>query len=262
MKKAIVIGAGIAGIAASVRLALKGYEVRVLEANSSFGGKMREFTQNGYRFDAGPSLFTLPHLVDELFELAGRQPQQYFHYQKLDVITHYFFSDGTFLKAYAEPEKFAAEAEQQLGVPQQQVLNQLKKSARLYHGTAPTFLQKSLHKPKTYFSKDILKTLTCLPDLGLNQTMHQANATAFKDARFVQLLDRFATYNGSDPYQAPATLNIIPHLEHNIGAFYPEGGIYAIAESLVKLAQELGVKFHYNEKAERILTAAGKATGV
>jgi phytoene desaturase len=78
----------------------------------------------------------------------------------------------------------------------------------------------------------------------------------------VQLFDRFATYNGSDPYQAPATLSLIPHLEHGLGAYYPEGGIYAIAQSLVRLAEELGVRFRYQEPVEEILTADGHVTGV
>ncbi len=262
MKKAAIVGAGIGGIAAAIRLAVKGYEVTVFEANEGFGGKMHEFWLGKYRFDAGPSLFTLPALVDELFILAGRTPSDYFTYTRLDPITHYFWPDGSRLKAYADPVRFAAEAEQQLQVPQQQVLQALAKSRRLYKGTADTFLKKSLHKADTYLSLDVLKTLICLPDLGLTTTMHAANARLFKDERFVQLLDRFATYNGSDPYQAPGTLNIIPHLEHNIGAYYPKGGMYAIASSLVRLATELGVVFRYNEAVQQIITLGGKVMGV
>ncbi|QMU30962.1 1-hydroxycarotenoid 3,4-desaturase CrtD [Adhaeribacter radiodurans] len=262
MKKAIVIGAGIGGIAAAIRLAVKGYAVNVLEANNSFGGKMTQFTLNGYRFDKGPSLFTMPQLVDELFTLAGRNSSDYFRYQRLDVITQYFFADGTRLTAYQEPAKFAAEVEQKLKISREKVEKYLIKSRRIYEATAPTFLHKSLHQVQTYLSGDVLKTIPVLPELGLTTTMHAANTKEFKDKRFVQLLDRFATYNGSDPYQAPATLNLIPHLEHNLGAFYPEGGIYAIAQSLVKLAEELGVHFLYNERAEEILTENNKTTGV
>ncbi len=261
-KKAAIIGAGIGGIAASIRLAVKGYAVTVFEANDTFGGKMHEFWLGKYRFDAGPSLFTMPHLVDELFTLARRNPSDYFTYSRLDPITHYFWPDGSHLKAYADPEKFALETEQQLGVPRQAVLQVLQKSARLYNGTADTFLHKSLHRLNTYLSSDVLKAMGCLSDLGLTTTMHAANAQQFSDPRFVQLLDRFATYNGSDPYQAPGTLNLIPHLEHNIGAFYPKGGIYAIASSLVKLAEELGVEFKYNQQVERIITKDSRAVGV
>ncbi|QJX46741.1 phytoene desaturase [Hymenobacter taeanensis] len=261
---AAIIGAGIGGIATAVRLALAGHKVTVFEAQESFGGKMHQLVlPGGYRFDGGPSLFTLPHLVDELFRLAGRDPQEHFRYQRLDPITQYFFPDGIQLTAWADEEKFAQEVEQKLGVPAAEVRAFLKRSQAAYDATADTFLQKSLHKASTYLSPDVLKALAALPTLGLTSTMHQRHAAAFpQEPRLVQLFDRFATYNGSDPYQAPATLSMIPHLEHGLGAFYPEGGIYAIAESLVKLAEELGVQFRYNEPVEEILTAAGRVTGL
>ncbi|AKQ47087.1 phytoene dehydrogenase [Rufibacter radiotolerans] len=263
MATAVVIGSGIGGIAAAIRLVVKGYAVTVLEANATFGGKMTQFTlPGGYRFDAGPSLFTLPQLVDDLFTLAGRTPKDYFRYQRLPIVTQYFWQDGTRLTAHANADAFAQEVEDKLGVPQEQLLKHLQKVARLYHATADTFLHKSLHKLGTFLSPDVLKTLPALPELGLTTTMHAANARAFKDPRLVQLLDRYATYNGSDPYQAPGTLNLIPHLEFNIGAYYPEGGIYAIAESLVKLATELGVKFRYNEPVQEIITEGSRTTGV
>ncbi|MCB2380100.1 phytoene desaturase [Hymenobacter sp. BT635] len=260
---AAIIGAGIAGIATAVRLALQGHRVTVFEAQDSFGGKMHQFElPGGYRFDAGPSLFTLPALVDELFRLAGRDPQDHFRYERLDPITQYFFADGTRLTAWADAGKFAAEVEAKLGVPATDVTGFLRRSGQAYAATESTFLHKSLHKAGTYLSKDVLGALAALPSLGLTGTMHQRHASAFTDPRLVQLFDRFATYNGSDPYQAPATLSLIPHLEHGIGAFYPEGGIYSIARSLVELAEELGVAFRYNEPVEEILTAAGQVTGL
>lgn len=258
-----IIGAGVAGIATAVRLALKGHAVTVFEAQATFGGKMHQFElPGGYRFDAGPSLFTLPQLVDDLFRLAGRDPQQYFRYERLDPITHYFFADGTRLTAWADEAKFAAEVEAKLGVPAAHVRDFLARSARAYEGTAGTFLQKSLHKASTYFSPEVLRAVAALPGLGLTGTMHERHAKIFRDPRLVQLFDRFATYNGSDPYQAPATLSLIPHLEHGIGAFYPAGGIYSIAQSLVGLAEELGVTFRYQEPVEEILTVDGRISGV
>ncbi|MBG8556380.1 1-hydroxycarotenoid 3,4-desaturase CrtD [Hymenobacter guriensis] len=261
---AAIIGAGIGGIATAVRLACQGHAVTVFEAEASFGGKMHQLgLPGGYRFDGGPSLFTLPQLVDELFRLAGRTPTDYFRYERLDPITQYFFADGTRLTAWAEEPRFAQEVEEKLGVPAADVLSFLRQSGRAYEGTADTFLRHSLHKAGTYLRPEVLKAMAVLPQLGLLSTMHQRHAAAFpQDARLVQLFDRFATYNGSDPYQAPATLSLIPHLEHGLGAYYPEGGIYAIAASLVKLAEELGVQFRYQEPVQEILTAGGRVSGV
>jgi phytoene desaturase len=258
-----IIGAGIAGIAAAVRLAVAGHPVTVFEAGPTFGGKIQQLTvPGGYRFDAGPSLFTLPQLVDDLFRLAHREPADYFRYERLDPITNYFFADGTRLTAWADESRFAAEVEAKLGVPAAAVRRFLAQSARAYDATAATFLHKSLHKVGTYLSTDVLKALAALPGLGLLSTMHQRHTQAFADPRLVQLFDRYATYNGSDPYQAPATLSLIPHLEHGIGAFYPEGGIYSIAASLVRLAGEFGVRFRYDEPVEEILTAGRRVTGL
>ena len=259
-----VIGAGVAGLAAAVRLAVAGHAVTVFEAGPTFGGKMQQFVlPGGYRFDAGPSLFTLPQLVDDIFRLAHREPADYFRYERLDPITRYFFADGTRLAAWADAQKFAAEVEAKLGTPAAAVSQFLARSGKAYEATAGTFLHKSLHKAGTYFSTETLKAVAALPSLGLLGTMHQRHQQAFgDDPRLVQLFDRYATYNGSDPYQAPATLSMIPHLEHGIGAFYPEGGIYAIAESLAKLADEFGVKFRYNEPVAEIITAEGRVTGL
>ncbi|MBO3271281.1 1-hydroxycarotenoid 3,4-desaturase CrtD [Hymenobacter defluvii] len=261
---ALIIGAGIAGIATAVRLAAAGHPVTVLEAQESFGGKMHQLTlPGGYRFDGGPSLFTLPHLVDELFQLAGRLPADYFRYERLDPITHYFFADGARVTAWADEAKFAQEVENKLGTPAAEVRQFLAQSGKSYRATEGTFLHKSLHKASTYLSPEVLKAVAALPQLGLLSTMHQRHTRAFPKApRLVQLFDRFATYNGSDPYQAPATLSLIPHLEHGIGAYYPEGGIYAIAQSLVRLAEELGVQFRYNEPVEEILVENGRVIGV
>jgi phytoene desaturase len=110
--KAIVIGAGIAGIASAIRFAVKGYEVSVFEANSKPGGKLVEIKMNGFRFDAGPSLFTMPQYVDELFKLANKNPKDYFEYIKLKEVCRYFYEDGLRLNASADLDKFAKEIEE------------------------------------------------------------------------------------------------------------------------------------------------------
>jgi phytoene desaturase len=261
-KKAIVIGAGIAGIAAAIRLATKGYIVEVFEANATPGGKLAEISKDKFRFDAGPSLLTLPQYIDELFELAGKDPAQYFQYQKLDVTCKYFYEDGTKLTAYADKEKFESEIATQTTESVQALQKQATNNAQLYRLTNPVFLQRAFNGLKELFTKDGLKAFLNLRKLDTGRTMHQANQSVFKDERLIQFYNRYATYNGSNPYTAPATLNVIPHLEQALGAYFPAEGMYSIITSLVKLADELGIKFNYNSTAEEIVLNGKVATGI
>ncbi|WPV00125.1 1-hydroxycarotenoid 3,4-desaturase CrtD [Mucilaginibacter sp. cycad4] len=261
-KKALIIGAGIAGIATAIRLAVKGYKVEVYEANSYPGGKLSQFEQDGYRFDAGPSLFTMPQYVDELFELAGKNPSDYFRYQKLDPVCKYFYEDGTRLMAYADKEKFGNEIQQQTGEPAMAVNKYLANSSRIYSITNHVFLERSLHQLKTYLRWDTVKSILRFGKIDAFRSMHKANQSFFKDKRIVQFFDRYATYNGSNPYDAPATLNVIPHLEQHFGAYFPEGGMYNITSCLVVLAESLGVKFHYNNPVAEIVLRGHQVKGI
>ncbi len=265
-QKAGIVGAGIAGIAAAIRLAVKGFSVDVYEANAYAGGKLSTFSdttnQRTYRFDAGPSLFTMPHLVDDLFRLANRNPADYFAYQRLDETCRYFWDDGTKLTAWADQHRFAREAETVLGEPPEHLLSHLADSALKYDVTEKLFLQKSLHKIRTWVGPDALRGYLNLPKLGVFGTMNNANQRRFTHPKLVQLFNRYATYNGSDPYQTPATLNIIPHLEYNIGAFFPRLGMVSITNSLVQLAQDLGVRFHFNTRVTAIQTEGKRVTGL
>jgi len=241
---------------------VKGYAVDVYEGNAYAGGKLSSFDIGGYRFDAGPSLFTLPQLVDDLFILAGRNPADYFQYQKLPETCRYFYEDGTRFVADAEPQALARTIEKHLGEPAENVLAHLRDSAIKYDVTEKLFLHRSLHKLATYFNRDALKGYRNLHKLDAFRSMSAANASRFTDPRAVQLFNRYATYNGSDPHQTPATMNIIPHLEYNIGAFFPKGGMVSITNSLVKLAEELGVRFHFKSPVEKLLIDGKSISGV
>ena len=107
MKNVIVIGSGIAGLASSIRLAVKGYSFKVFEANSYPGGKISSVKIDRFRFDGGPPLLTMPNYIIELFELAGENPDDYFKYKKKEVSCVYFWNDGTKFIAHSDSEKFA-----------------------------------------------------------------------------------------------------------------------------------------------------------
>lgn len=260
--KVAVIGAGIAGLAAAVRLRCKGYEVEVYEVNDFVGGKLSEFQLGAYRFDAGPSLFTMPHFVEELFALAGKDVRQYFEYQALTTVCQYFWQDGTRLTAWADHDRYADEVERVLGVKGDVLRETLAQAAFKYEATKSIFLEKSLHKISTYLSADVLRVLTKFHKLDIFKTMNDANEQLLKHPKLVQLFNRYATYNGSNPYEASAILTMIPHLEHGIGAYLPKGGMVAITQSIYTLAQELGVQFHFSTRVDEIQVQGGNATGV
>jgi len=251
--KAIIVGAGIAGIASAIRLAAKGYEVDVFEANSKPGGKLSEIKMNAFRFDAGPSLFTMPQYVDELFKLADKNPKDYFEYIKLKEVCRYFYEDGLRLNASADLDKFAKEIEEKTISTKTEIERYLKKSKTIYDVTHRVFLERTLHRIKSYLHWDTLKSIFRFGQIDAFRTLAKANQSFFKDDRIAQLFNRYATYNGSNPYEAPATLNVIPHFEYHFGVFLPKNGMYSIVITLVKLAEELGIKFHYNQRAEEIL---------
>ncbi len=249
----IIIGSGIAGLASAVRLALAGHKVTVYESNAYAGGKLSEFNQDGYRFDAGPSLFTLPNLVTELFALAGKNPSDYFEYTQLDKICNYFYEDGTTFTTYHDRAKFAKELTSKLNLNDTKpVFKYLDKAAKKYNLVAPLFIEQSLHKISNFLNFKTAKALLNLGVFEIGKTINKANEDAFKDDRLVQYFNRFATYNGSSPFRASGMLTMIPHLEHNIGTFFPKGGMIAITNSIYKLAVELGVTFNFNSKVQEI----------
>lgn len=259
---AIVIGAGIAGIASAIRLSQKGYHVTVLEKNAYPGGKLGEIHTGGYRFDSGPSLFTMPQWADELFELCGEDPREHFPYQRLEEICRYFYTDGTRFTIPSDPEVMISVLHQATGEPEHNIRKFIDKSRRLYELTTPFFIQGSMHRPSDFLNIAFLRQLFHLPAYNVFSTMEQGIRKYIRDERLVQLFCRYATYNGSNPYTAPATLNVISSLENHFGAYLPGGGMYNIVKSLVALAERQGVRFIYEAPAETILTGNRKVTGV
>lgn len=261
-KQAIVIGAGIAGLAAALRLRKQGFDVSVFEAAGFPGGKLREFSLNGYRFDYGPSLFTMPQLVDELFSLFGENPSDHFRYLRKENICNYFWTDGTRFNVPADEEKFIQTAATTFNEEPNSLKKYLARNARKYRLTAPLFIEKSLHKVSTYLSKNTLRAISRLFQYDLLQTLNGVNKSFFTNKKLVQLFNRYATYNGSSPYQTPGIMSMIPHLEMHFGAFLPEGGMHDITNSLYELALRQGIDFRFNEKVEQIDYAKGQVSGV
>ncbi|MFK7899196.1 MAG: 1-hydroxycarotenoid 3,4-desaturase CrtD [Cyclobacteriaceae bacterium] len=260
--KIAIIGSGIGGMASAIRLAKKGHHVTVFEANDYPGGKLTSFQSGAYRFDAGPSLFTMPENVVDLFDLCGKKYTDYFDYKSLDKTCHYFYEDGTVIEGNTDRKRFADEIYAKLGVSQKTILDYLSHSEKLHLLTTPFFLKKSLHKLKTYLDLKLFKTLFNIGSLNLNKTMNEVNEEKLKHPKLVQLFNRFATYNGSSPYLAPGVLNVIPNLEHNMGTYFPKGGMHSITKALHQLSLDVGVCYRFNEEVAEIVVKKNKVTGV
>jgi len=257
MTQAIIIGSGIGGLAAAIRLARQGISVDVYESDEKAGGKVSQLHFDGYRFDAGPSLLTLPQLVHELLDEDLRFP-----IRKLETITKYFYPDGTQVLAYNNVPKLASEIEEKLNVPAKKVTGYLVKAAKVYELTSDLFIFGSFHRIKNLINLKSLKTLLNFRKIQAFNSLHEFNQHELGEKRLVQLFDRYATYNGSNPYQTPATLSVISHLEHNLGAFIPEAGMFQITESLYRQALRLGVKFYFNQSVRKVEVTNGRISGI
>nr|MBP6314910.1 phytoene desaturase [Chitinophagaceae bacterium] len=262
MKNVVVIGAGIAGLATAIRLQCAGYQVQVYEANASPGGKLSELQIGRYRFDAGPSLFTMPQYIEELFAISGKPIYEYFSYKRKEIVCEYFFDDLTRFTAFGNLEAYCKEAEKAFGIAPATLKKYFANSQMKFERTRSLFLENSLHKLATYLNKETLQALASLSSLSLFSTLHTFNTAKLNNQYLVQLFDRYATYNGSSPYQTPAIMSMIPHLEQHFGTYVPKGGMISITNSLYQLALDLGVQFNFNTKVSQISIANKVADGI
>ncbi len=261
-KKVFVIGAGIAGLAASIRLAKSGFRVQLLEANETAGGNIDEKKIDGFRFDCGPSILTKPEYVQELFLIWNKNPDEYIRFRKVDPLFRYFFSDGSFIDSFSDRIKFQKELSLKSDEPFHHVNTLLDDSEEIFKLTHEVFLERSLHEPKNYFNWVTLRGILRFNRVRAFQSMHSYNKNKFKDARLVRLFNSYASYNGSNPFEAPATLNVITHFAMNNGSYLPEGGMISITNSLMKLAEEVGVEIKLKTQVKKIRIENKKVTGV
>ena len=261
-RKAIIIGSGIAGLAVSIRLKSKGYDVEVYEKNDNVGGKLSDFYINDFRHDFGPKLFTMPNLIEDLYKVAGVDINDYFKYQKLEIACKYFWDDGDTFNAYSNNQKFINEVYKKFNKEENKVESYISRSKRKFNLVRKIFLEKSLHKISTYLSFETFKAIFNFFQLNIFISLNSLNKIYFRDKKLIQLFNRFATYNGSSPYMTSGIMSIIQHLEHDLGVFMPKKGISDISHSLYKLAIDLGIKFYLNSQIEKILIKDKSAVGV
>jgi len=260
--KVAIIGSGIAGIATSIRLKAKGFDVTVYEKNSFPGGKLSSFKLGEFRFDAGPSLFTMPQYVDELFDISGENPKDHFKYKRKKIACKYFWEDESIFNAYSDKEKFYDECENKFNVERKQIKKYLDKAKKKFDLTRKIFLEKSLHKINSFLNYETVKALFNLNIYQINKNLDEVNKKEIKEKHLIQLFNRYATYNGSSPYKTPGMMTLIQHLESHYGTYIPLKGMNDISNSLYRLAKRKGVKFEFESEVEKIEIQNNQATGI
>jgi len=254
-----IIGGGIGGLSAAIRLAAAGEHVILFEQNAEIGGKMRQIRRAGFRWDTGPSVITMRHVFDALFAAAGRKLDDYLTLLPVEPLTRYFYPDGTVLDATRDLAAMAAQIEQIGGARDVEgYLAYLAYAARIHRVTGGKFIY---NDPPT-FGQLARTPLRDIPAVDPLRTMSGAINGFVKSPKLRQLLGRFATYVGASPYLAPATLNVIAHVELTGGVWYPQGGVYQIAAAFRRLALEMGVEIRTETRVGSIRVENGTVTGV
>jgi phytoene desaturase len=254
----VVVGGGIGGLSAAIRLAAQGRRVIVFEQNEMVGGKMGQYCDSGYRWDTGPSVITMRHVLEDLFSAASRNLSDYLDLRPVEPLTRYFWQDGNRLDASRDFDRMLPQVEAIAPSDGSGYRRFLAYAERLHRITGPVFIY---DRPPTLASFLKVRPLDILRVDGL-RTMAQAQAVFVKSPHMQQFLGRFATYVGASPYLAPATLNVIAHVELNGGVYYPAGGIYAIAKVYQTVAQELGVEIVTGCGVQSIEVEADHVVGV
>jgi phytoene desaturase len=262
MNKAAIIGAGLGGISTSIYLRSKGWEVDVYESQSFPGGKAAEDRFDGFRFDSGPSLVTMPWVFKDVFKAAGKILEEELTLIRLPEICTYYLSDGTYLKAWSDLERFQDELEKIVPGSADAFKKYMRLGKKVRNLGGDLFLTQPIHEIRTLISLEVLFKLVRFIGIHPFSTLNQINKKYFKDPRLVQLFNRYATYNGSNPYKTPATMMIIPYIEYFGGGYGIAEGIFAIPTKLHQAAVEMGVNFHFNQSVTEIKVENKRIKGI
>ena len=262
MSEILVIGAGVGGMACAARLATKGHRVHVVEQASTYGGKLGTYERDGFVFDTGPSLFTLPAVYRDLFLKTGGALEDSVELVELPIAFNYHFADGSSVQMPGvDPGRCARALADTLGP---QAFDEwrafIARAGEIWRLTRQPFLQSPLTGMKdiTALARSPRDIRTVAPFTSLRSL-----ATSYlSDPRLITLVDRYATYQGSDPRKAPAALATIPYVEQTFGAWHIAGGVRSLADALYLRCLERGVEFSFNKDVRGITMTDGRVDGV
>ncbi len=255
----IIVGGGLGGLSAAIHLARAGQRVTILEKNERVGGKANLVSAGGYTFDTGPSLMTMPWILRELYATAGASLDDDLTLLPLESTCRYHWPDGRTFEAYQLLPLLLGEIERFDRRDVDGFLRFLAYSRRIYEAVAGPFLLNPFDGLRDLITPALVRDSWKIDSL---RTVDAAVRSFFHSPHLRQMFNRYATYNGSSPYRAPATFNIIPYVEFAEGGWYVRGGMYQLVRALEGLARRMGVTIHTGAEVTAIRTEHGRATGV
>ena len=263
MSRVVVIGAGVGGLAAAARLARLRHDVTVVERSPTVGGKVGTYSREGFTFDTGPSLVTLPATLRDLFLKTGKPLEDSLDLVALDPLAHYRFPDGTEMDVPNNGVTGVAQAFQDAlggsaGADWQRFHD---RAERTWSAVRTPFVESPLEGPGALVSLAIRHPADLLR-IAPWRTLRDIGAQSFRDPRQRLFLDRYATYTGSDPRRAPAVLAVVPYVEHTFRGWHVAGGLRRIIDAISTRAEQRGVHIHTDSEVVQISTSADRVDGV
>jgi len=260
--RVVVVGAGMGGLVAAVLLAARGMRVTVVEKEAASGGKVRRVAVGSALVDAGPTVFTCKDVFDSVFEEAGASLDDRVEVRRAEVIARHAWNESERLDLHADFEASVDAIGVFAGAEAARGYRSFAAEAKRIHDVLERpFLRNSRVYPPGLMWRIGLWRVGALLAIRPYESMWKVLGEHFRDPRLRQLFGRYATYCGSSPFKAPATLMLIAHVEA-MGVWLIEGGMSALAGALERLARELGVVFRHGERVEELLVERGRAGGV
>jgi len=255
----LVIGAGLAGIAAATRLAQHGLHVTVLEKNTRPGGRCDRFSHDGYHFDTGPTLFIMPHVYEDEFASLGASLHEMLDLQRVDPTYHLVFDDGSQLSLTSDMKVMQDQLEAIEPDSFQGFLRYIDEGYRHYHQAMPNLVNRDFRTAGEFFNLNNLPLLFSLKPLSRH---YSHMAAYFKEPRLKTAFTFQDVYMGLSPFEAPATFSMMPYTELAHGVWYPKGGMYRVVEALMEIARQAGVEFVFDTTVTRIEVNDQRINGV
>jgi 1-hydroxycarotenoid 3,4-desaturase len=258
----VVIGAGMGGLTSALLLACQGLRVTVLERAEAPGGKMRQLIVNGAAIDSGPTVFTMRWILEHIFAAAGTTLDAVLKMTPLDVLARHAWNSPQTLDLFADVQRSADAIGAFSGTAEaQRFLGFCAEAKRVYNALEGPYIRSERPTLMSLGMGLGPRGLAVLTRLGPFSTLWRALARHFRDPRLQQLYGRYATYTGSSPFQAPATLMLIAQVEMD-GVWSVDGGMHAVAKSIADLAKQRGAEIRYGAHCEEIIVSNGRASGV